>query len=69
MASLARQATVNTALAYVGIGLGFVNVVLLYPRVLAAEEFGLLRLLVSITAVVAQVAQLGLDNTLIRFFP
>ncbi|MCB0813393.1 MAG: oligosaccharide flippase family protein, partial [Flavobacteriales bacterium] len=69
MASLARQATVNTVLAYVGIGLGFVNVVLLYPRVLAAEEFGLLRLLVSITAVVAQVAQLGLDNTLIRFFP
>jgi O-antigen/teichoic acid export membrane protein len=66
---IARQATINTLLAYFGIGLGFVNVVLLYPRVLAAEEFGLTRLLVSIATIAAQVAQLGAENTVIRYFP
>jgi len=69
MGTIARQATINTLLAYFGIGLGFVNVVLLYPRVLAAEEFGLTRLLVSIATIAAQVAQLGAENTIIRYFP
>src|SRR6185436_4740761 len=69
MGSLARQSAVNIALSYVGITLGFVNVVLLYPRVLAADQFGLTRLMVSIAAVAAQAASLGLDNTVLRYFP
>ena len=66
---MARQAIFNTLLTYLGIGLGFVNVVLLYPRVLGAEEFGLTRLLVSMATIIAQVGQLGAENTVIRFFP
>ena len=69
MGIIARQATLNTLLAYVGIALGFVNVVVLYPRVLQADEFGLTRLLVSIATIAAQVAQLGAENTVIRYFP
>lgn len=69
MGIVARQATLNTLLAYLGIGLGFVNVVLLYPKVLDADQFGLTRLLVSITTIAAQVAQLGMENTVIRYFP
>ncbi|MFN6115286.1 MAG: lipopolysaccharide biosynthesis protein, partial [Flavobacteriales bacterium] len=65
----ARQATINTLLAYMGIGLGFVNVVLLYPRVLQADEFGLTRLVVSMATIAAQLAQLGAENTVIRYFP
>ncbi|MFN9323881.1 MAG: hypothetical protein ACK6A5_00665, partial [Flavobacteriales bacterium] len=59
----------NTLLAYMGIGLGFVNVVLLYPRVLQADEFGLTRLVVSMATIAAQLAQLGAENTVIRYFP
>jgi O-antigen/teichoic acid export membrane protein len=69
MGIIARQATLNTLLAYIGIALGFVNVVVLYPRVLQADEFGLTRLLVSIATIAAQVAQLGAENTVIRYFP
>ncbi|MBK7114224.1 MAG: hypothetical protein IPH60_17515 [Flavobacteriales bacterium] len=58
MGILARQAGWNAALAYVGLALGFVNVVLLYPRILPADEFGLTRVLVSIAAIAAQMAQL-----------
>lgn len=69
MGIIARQATQNTVLAYLGIALGFVNVVVLYPRVLQADEFGLTRLLVSIATIAAQIAQLGAENTVIRYFP
>ncbi|MBP6311365.1 MAG: polysaccharide biosynthesis C-terminal domain-containing protein [Flavobacteriales bacterium] len=69
MGIIARQATLNTLLAYLGIGLGFVNVVLLYPKVLDADQFGLTRLLVSLATIAAQVAQLGAENTVIRYFP
>ncbi|MFN6178357.1 MAG: lipopolysaccharide biosynthesis protein [Flavobacteriales bacterium] len=69
MGIIARQATINTLLAYMGIGLGFVNVVLLYPRVLQADEFGLTRLVVSMATIAAQLAQLGAENTVIRYFP
>ena len=69
MGNIARQATLNTLLTYMGIGLGFVNVVLLYPKVLQSDEFGLTRLLMSIATMAAQIAQLGAENTVIRFFP
>ncbi len=69
MGILARQAIWNTLLTYVGIGLGFLNVVVLYPRVLGADEFGLTRLLIAMATIAAQVGQLGAENTVIRFFP
>ena len=69
MGILARQTLLNTVLTYAGIGLGFVNVVLLYPKILQADQFGLTRLLVSITVVAAQLSQLGVENTVLRFFP
>jgi len=69
MGTVIRQATLNALLSYLGIALGFVNVVVLYPKVLATEEFGLTRLLLSVATMAAQVAQLGAENTIIRYFP
>lgn len=69
MGIIARQAVRNTILTYVGIGLGFLNVVLLYPKVLDSAEFGLTRLLLSVCIITAQVAQLGAENTVVRYFP
>jgi O-antigen/teichoic acid export membrane protein len=69
MGIVARQATWNTLLTLVGMGLGFVNMALLFPRLLTPDEFGLTRLLVSIAVVAAQVAHLGGEATVIRYFP
>lgn len=69
MGIVARQAIRNTVFTYLGIGLGFVNVVLLYPRVLDSDQFGLTRLLLSVGVIAAQVAQLGAENTVVRYFP
>jgi O-antigen/teichoic acid export membrane protein len=69
MGIVARQATWNTVLTVVGMGLGFVNMALLFPKLLTPEEFGLTRLLLSIAVVAAQTAQFGGENTVIRYFP
>ena len=69
MTSLARQSSWITVLTAAGLGLGFVNMALLFPRFLTADEFGLTRLVVSISAIAAQVAQLGMEATVIRYFP
>ncbi len=49
--------------------LGFVNMALLYPKVLPAAEFGLTRLVLSVALVAAQFAQMGLESTVIRYYP
>lgn len=69
MGVIAKQSIRTSVLSYIGIALGYVNVVLLFPRFFSAEEFGLTRVLVSVAAVSAQFALLGMVNTMIRFHP
>lgn len=69
MGILARQTTWNTVLTAAGLGLGFLNMAVLYPRHLPAAEFGLTRLIVAMAVVTAQLAHLGLEPTVIRYFP
>lgn len=69
MGVLARQTSWITVLTAGGLALGFLNMSLLFPRYLPAADFGLTRLVVSIAIVAGQVAQLGLEATLIRYMP
>lgn len=69
MSHLARQSTRNFVLTYAGLVLGFVNIAILYPKVLEDDQFGLTRLLVSMATMVGAFAQFGLDNTIVRYFP
>ena len=52
-----------------GIGLGFVSTILLFPNILNTEQFGLTRLLLSVGLICVQVSQLGMKNVIIRYFP
>ncbi|UII24563.1 oligosaccharide flippase family protein [Fulvivirga maritima] len=54
---------------FIGIGLGYVNTILIFPNILTEEELGLTRILMSASSVVAQFAQLGTGNILVRFHP
>jgi O-antigen/teichoic acid export membrane protein len=66
---IAQQSIKNTLLLYVGIALGFVTTILLYPRILTPAQYGLTRLLLSLAMVCAQFAHLGIDKLIIRYFP
>jgi O-antigen/teichoic acid export membrane protein len=69
MGVIRKQSIQTSILSYLGVGLGYINVVLLFPAFFAAEEFGLTRILGAIIGIVSQFALFGLTNGIIRFFP
>jgi O-antigen/teichoic acid export membrane protein len=64
-----RQGAINTAILFAGILIGFVNEFILLRNMLQEEQVGLIKLLLSVTAVFAQFGALGGINTLLRYFP
>lgn len=69
MGIIRKQSIQTSVLSYLGVGLGYINVVLLFPAFFAPEEFGLTRILGAIIGITSQFALFGLTNGIIRFFP
>lgn len=69
MGIIARQSIQNTIISYFGVVLGFVITIWMYPNILSAEQYGLTRVLLSLAMVSTQLANLGTQNTIIRYFP
>lgn len=69
MGVIIKQSIQNTIISYVGIVLGFISTILLFPRILTPDKYGLTRLFISLALICAQFAHLGIKNTIIRFFP
>lgn len=69
MGIVIRQSFWNTAVSYVGVLLGAINVIWLFPTLLGDVQFGVTRLLLSGSLIAAQFAQLGMGNVTYRFFP
>ncbi|KUG07390.1 lipopolysaccharide biosynthesis protein [Solirubrum puertoriconensis] len=69
MGIVQRQGLRNTAISYIGLGLGFVNTVFVLPRILEDEQLGLTRVLISVATIYAQLSAVGFASMGIRFFP
>lgn len=69
MGIIQRQTFRGTIWAYLGVGIGFVTTVLIYPSVFSTDEIGLLRLLVAYSALFAQFATLGFTRVATMLFP
>ncbi|MEO6901901.1 MAG: oligosaccharide flippase family protein [Bacteroidia bacterium] len=68
MGIIEKQATTNTIYSYLGAFLGFITVMWL-PHLLSTDENGLVRILVSVSVLLAQIGNLGFSSVTIRFFP
>lgn len=64
-----NQSFRNTIFGYLGLAIGYVNFVLLYPNYFKAEEFGLLQLIMAISLVYSQTSFFGLYTTITKYFP
>jgi O-antigen/teichoic acid export membrane protein len=64
-----RQTFFNTLTHYIGIGFGFLNIVVLFPLLLSDEEFGLTRLVISMATTMAHLSSFGVQRIAIKFFP
>ncbi len=69
MGIIINQSLRNAGISYIGIGLGFISSILLFPNILDTEKFGLTRSLLAISIISVQLVNLGLPNALIKFFP
>lgn len=69
MGLIVRQSIITTIISYVGVAIGYVNLLYLYPRFLSPEQVGLMRTLQDSAILMAQFAQFGLAQSIIRFFP
>lgn len=69
MGIIIRQSIHNTLISYLGVALGFVTTILLYPQILTPEQYGLTRVMLSLSMIMTQFMGLGINNTIVRFFP
>lgn len=69
MGIIIRQSFWNSIWSYIGIALGYINLVLLFPRFLEPDEFGLTRVFVAASLLTAQFGTLGLGNIAVKYFP
>ncbi len=69
MGVIKRQGIKNTISGYLGILIGFVNLIIIQPHFLTKEELGLTRILFSFSLLVAMFVPLGIGNATLRFFP
>jgi O-antigen/teichoic acid export membrane protein len=69
MGVIIRQSIITTIISYIGVAIGYVNLLYLYPRFLSPEQVGLMRTMQDFAILLSQFAQFGLAQSVIRFFP
>ena len=69
MGEIKKQGISNAIISYIGIAIGFINLLVLQPILLSPEEIGLTRILFSFSSLLATLIPLGMINVIIRFFP
>ena len=69
MGIVRNQTLRGTAWSYLGALLGFVNIILLSPKVFSTGEIGVVQLLMSLATMLAQFSSLGFTNVINRLFP
>ncbi len=69
MGIIQRQSIKGTIYSYMGVVLGFVTTGLMYPFILEEGEIGVLKLLMSYSALAAQIAGMGFNGVTVRLFP
>ena len=69
MGIVQKQGLSITLISFIGVVIGAINTLFIFPNVLGSEKHGLVMLFLSIATIISQFAHLGIPNTLIRFFP
>ena len=68
MGVIKKQAIQGTIYSYLGVLVGFVTTLLIYPKIFSEEQIGLIRILVAYSALFAQFATLGFPRVTTMMF-
>jgi len=69
MGIVSKQASISSIVAFIGIALGYFNLLYLMPKALTADQIGLYRVVVDIALVFLPFAQVGAVQSLVKFYP
>jgi O-antigen/teichoic acid export membrane protein len=69
MGIVIRQSIFTSLVSYVGAAIGYVNLLYLYPKFMEPDQIGLLRTILDAALLLAPFAQVGLAQSIIRFYP
>jgi O-antigen/teichoic acid export membrane protein len=69
MGIVVRQSAKNMVVIYAGLVIGYLNTLWLYPLILSAEQIGFVRIMISVSFLLANFASLGTMNIPTKFFP
>lgn len=69
MSKLAKQSILTTFSAYIGVVIGYFNLLWLLPYVLKPDQIGLFKTIQDIALLMMPFAQMGIGNGITRFFP
>lgn len=69
MGLVVRQSIYTTVISYAGVVIGYINLLYLYPLILAPEQIGALRTLQDAALLFTPFAQFGIAQSIQRYFP
>ena len=71
MGIIRNQSIKNSISFYIGMVIGAINTVIIYPNVFKdnPEHFGLIQILLAYAILISTLTNLGIPNTFVRFFP
>ncbi|MFW6019020.1 MAG: lipopolysaccharide biosynthesis protein [Bacteroidales bacterium] len=69
MGEIFKQSAKNSIYIYLGVFLGFVITGVLYPKLLAPEQIGLIQVLIGYSVIIGKIGGLGMQQVTIRLFP
>jgi len=69
MGIVIKQSAISTALTYLGVVIGYINILILFPKYMSPEEVGLARLIQDGAMLLVPFAQLGIGQLTLRYFP
>ena len=69
MGVIIKQSIKASIFSYIGVIIGYINVLWLYPYFLEANQIGLFRIIQSSAYLLATFGQFGMASTLVKYFP
>ena len=69
MGKILKQSFWSSIIIYVGVLLGFINSIILFPKYLTTEQIGLIRQIISASTLLLPLTTFGVSATYLKFFP
>lgn len=68
MGIVLRQSLNNTIITYIGFAIGAINTLFLYTRFMIPENYGLIQVILSVSAILMPILAFGVPNTVVKFY-